>query len=91
MADAVEVLTFNVDAVTPRMLVDFKRETGVSLMSLVEENGLKMDALSEECIAGVIWLALRMGGRPEATWDEALDTPFTALAPGEAGEKPDPT
>lgn len=83
-------LTFDFDAVTPRMLVDFKKQTGTSLMSLVEDDGLDLSSLDEELIAGFIWLALRMSGQPDATWDQALDTPFTALEFAEDVE-PDPT
>lgn len=90
MTDVVETLNFDMDAVTPRMLVDFKAKTGVSLMSFAAEGGLDMGSMTEECIAGVIWLALRMGGKPDTTWDEALDTPFTSLAPAPEAE-PDPS
>lgn len=76
MADA--ALTFDIDSITPRMMVDFKRETGRSVMDLIEK-GLDLQTLDELCLAGVIWLALRMSGRPDATFDEALDTPFSVL------------
>lgn len=95
-------LTFDFDAVTPRMLVDFKAKTGTSLMSLV--NGDEDDAdsepgeiefdlskMDEELIAGFIWLALRMSGKPDATWDEALDTPFTSLDFVDEDGEPDPS
>lgn len=85
-----ETLTFDFDAVTPRMLVDFKRETGVELMSLISETGVDMSTMAAETIAGMIWLALRMSGKPDATFDDALDVPFSALAFAE--EQPaDPT
>ncbi len=88
-----EKLTFDFDAVTPRMLVDFKRETGVSLMSLVSDTGdIDLGTLPEEALAGMIWLAMRMGGQPDATFDEALDTPFSALELAEDdGTAADPT
>lgn len=73
-----EKLTLNVDLITPRHMVDFRRETGVSLMGLIE-TGFDLKGLPDEVIAGVIWIAMRLGGRPDATFDEALDTPFTAL------------
>lgn len=74
-------LTFDFDAVTPRMLVDFKVATGVSLLSLVPDDGaFSLASVPEEAIAGIVWLALRMSGRPDATFDEALDTPFAALS-----------
>lgn len=79
-----EILTFNVDAITPRMMVDFKKVTGESLMELVEAGLPDLTKVSEEVLAGFIWLALRMSGKPDATWDEALDTPFTALGAEEA-------
>ena len=84
-------LTFDFDAVTPRMLIDFKAKTGHSLMGLVGADGnIDMANMDEELIAGFIWLSLRMSGRPDATWDDALDTPFTSLDFAEADE-PDPT
>lgn len=86
----VDAMTFDFDAVTPRMLVEFKRETGVELMSLVGEGGLNMAAMPSEAIAGVVWLALRMSGKPDATFDEALDIPFSSLTFAEDPE-PDPT
>lgn len=77
---APDAVTFDLDAVTPRMLIDFKRVTGVSLLELEwGEDGIDLTALGEEVIAGVVWLALRMSGRAEATYDDALDTPFTIL------------
>lgn len=85
-------LTFDFDSVTPRMLLDFKRETGESLFSLVEGGGVDLSALTEEAIAGFVWLALRMSGRPDATYDDALDTPFTSLNFADAGDAElDPT
>lgn len=86
-----DTLTFDFDAVTPRMLIDFKAKTGVALMSLVSGGEFDMSVMSEEVVAGMIWLALRMGGKPDATWDEALDTPFTALNLGGEPVEPDPT
>ena len=83
-------LNFDFDAVTTRMLVDFKRETGVSLMSLVTDGQFNLDNVPEEALAGMIWLALRMDGHPDATFDEALDTPFSSLEFSE-GEAADPT
>lgn len=72
--------TFNFDAVTPRMLIDFKAKTGTSLMSLVDDGGdIDVSSLDEDLIAGFIWLSLRMSGNPDATWDDALDTPFSTL------------
>lgn len=83
-------LSFDFDQVTPRMLLDFKKQTGTALMSLVDDKGdLNMADLSEEQIAGFVWLALRMSGTPDATWDEALDTPFTSLSFEE--DEADPT
>ena len=85
-------LTFDFDAVTPRMLLDFKDKTGQSLMGLIGTDGaMNLDDLSEEMIAGIIWLSLRMSGRHDATWDDALDTPFTALDFGEEPAALDPT
>lgn len=80
MAEATTV-AFDFDAVTTRMLIDFKRETGASLLELVDEEtgALNLDGVAEEVVGGVIWLGLRMSGRPDATYDEALDIPVTAL------------
>lgn len=84
-------LTFDFDAVTPRMLIDFKDRAGVSLYALLSDDGtMNLAAMSEEATAGMVWLALRMSGRPDATWDDALDTPFSSLSFAEGGE-PDPT
>lgn len=85
-----EGLTFDFDAVTPRMLVEFKRETGVELMSFVSEAGVDMATLPAEAIAGMVWLAMRMSGTPDATFEEALDVPFSSLSFAEE-EQPDPT
>lgn len=86
-----DTLDFDFDAVTPRMLLDFKEKTGVPLFSVVDEKGeVDFTNLSEEIVAGFMWLALRMSGHPDATWDEALDTPLARL--DEIGEdEPDPT
>lgn len=82
-------LTFDLDAVTPRMLVEFKQHTGENLMALMDEKGgMNFSALSGEILAGVVWLALRMSGRPDATFDEALDTPLASLDFGEPSEDP---
>lgn len=84
-------LSFDFDAVTTRMLVDFKRETGVSLMSLVGDKGeIDLENVPEEALAGFIWLAMRMDGHPDATFDEALDVPFSRLEFSEETEA-DPT
>lgn len=83
-------LNFNFDAVTTRMLVDFKRETGVSLMSLVKGGQFTLEDVPEEALAGFIWLAMRMDGHPDATFDEALDIPFSRLELSEEDEA-DPT
>lgn len=84
-------IPFDLDAVTPRMLIDFREATGVSLMALVDEElELDLKAIPEEAIGGVVWLALRMGGQPEATYEEALDTPFTRIVPAEVSD-PDPS
>lgn len=83
-------LNFDFDAVTTRMLVDFKRETGVSLMSLVKDGQFDLENIPEEALAGMIWLAMRMDGHPDATFDEALDIPFSRLEFSEE-EEPDPT
>jgi hypothetical protein len=85
-------LTFDFDQVTPRMLIDFKAKTGVSLMGLMNEDGdLSVADLPEEAMAGLIWLSLRMSGAPDTTWDEALDTPFTRLEFADADGDVDPT
>lgn len=82
-----ETLKFDFDAVTPRMLVDFKRETGIELMALVVGGSLDIATMPAEATAGLVWLAMRMSGNPDATYEEALDTPFTAL---EMDTEPDP-
>lgn len=87
-------LQFDIDAVTPRMLVDFKEKTGSDLMSLFDKEEVAIQDLDALALAGIIWLALRMNGQPEATWDDALDTPFTSLAFGDEpaeGAGVDPT
>lgn len=84
--------TFDFDQVTPRMLVDFKAKTGTSLFALVGDAGeVDLNGLPEEALAGFIWLALRMSGQPDVTWDEALDTPFTQLQFADADGDVDPT
>lgn len=88
MADA---LTFDFDAVTPRMLIDFKDKTGTDLMSLADGDAFDLAEQTPEVLAGFIWLALRTSGNPETTWDEALDTPFTALQFADPEDAPDPT
>lgn len=89
MADA---LTFDVDKVTPRMLVDFKAKTGVNLLGLFDQQKPE-DLLNgdPEVIAGLIWIAKRMGGEPDATWEDALDTPFSSLDLSGSDAAADPT
>lgn len=83
-------LTFDFDAVTSRMLIEFKERTGSSLMAVADDKGdFDLRSMDEKLIAGFIWLALRMSGKPDATWDDALDTPFTSLE--FSREEPDPT
>lgn len=84
-------LTFDFDAVTPRMLVDFKSKTGTDLMALADGDEFDLTNQTPEVLAGFIWLALRTSGRPDTTWDEALDTPFAALSFAEPEGEPDPT
>lgn len=82
------VLTFDMDAVTPRMMVDFQEATGRNLMELA---GTELDPSEDpKVLAGVIWIAMRMSGNPDATFDEALDTPFTTLNLG-GGQPEDPS
>lgn len=84
-------LTFDFDAVTPRMMVEFREHVGVSLMSLVSNGEVDMSAMPDEAVAGMIWLALRMSGQPDATFDQALDTPLSSLSFGGDEVTPDPT
>lgn len=84
-------LTFDFDAVTPRMLVDFKAKTGVDLMSIVDGDGFEISGQSPEVLAGFIWLALRTSGKPDTTWNEALDTPFSQLQFADPDGDADPT
>lgn len=84
-------ITFDFDKVTPRMLLDFKAHTGKSLLALVGDGDIDITEMDEEVIVGFIWLSLRMSDRPDATWDEALDTPFTSLSFAGDEEPPDPT
>lgn len=85
-------LQFDFDQITTRMLIDFKEKTGTSLMSLIDDAGeIDMANMSEEMIAGCIWLALRMSDNPDATWDDALDMPFTALQFVGEEDETDPT
>lgn len=80
-------LTFDIEAVTTRMLVDFKRETGVEFMSVAEQ-GIDPSKMEAVVLAGVIWLAMRMSGHPDATFDDALDVPITSLEMGDVPEDP---
>lgn len=85
-------LTFDFDAVTPRMMVEFREHVGTSLLSLVGADGtVDMATMPDEALAGMIWLAMRMNGNPDATFDEALDTPFSALSFDDDEVEPDPT
>ena len=85
-------LTFDFDQVTTRMLVDFKDKTGTSLMALVDDDGeVDLTSLSEELIAGFIWLSMRMSGQPEATWDDALDVPIANVDFSDGEDDEDPT
>lgn len=85
-------LEFDFDQITTRMLIDFKEKTGTSLMALIDEAGeIDLSNLEEEMIAGCIWLALRMSGQPDATWDQALDMPFTSLQFVQEDDEQDPT
>lgn len=84
-------LTFDFDSVTPRMMIEFKKKTGTSLMSLADKQGnIDVANIGEEVITGFIWLSLRMSGQPDATWDQALDTPFSSLEFAEEDDA-DPT
>lgn len=82
-------ITLDFDKITTRMLLDFKEKTGTSLMSMIDGAGeIDITSMSEETIAGCIWLALRASGSPDATWDEALDMPFTSLQFAEGEQDP---
>jgi hypothetical protein len=83
---------FDLGQVTGRMLIDFRVATGMSLMSFVDadEGELDISSLTEEALVGVIWLGLRMSGRPDATFDDALDIPFDALDLEAVTEVPTP-
>ena len=67
------------------MLVDFKRVTGSNLTEIA---AMDPSTLEPEVLAGLIWLAMRMSGQPDATYDDALDIPFTSLDLGETPEDP---
>lgn len=86
-------ITLDFDQITSRMLIDFKAKTGTSLMAMVDDAGeVDLKALAqqgEEMVAGMVWLALRTSGQPDATWDDALDVPFSQLQ--FAGDDEDPT
>lgn len=87
-------LQFDIDSVTPRMLVDFHEKTGTDLMKLFSGESFNTADLDALQLAGLVWLALRMNGQPQATWDDALDTPITSLGFGDAPAEavpPDPT
>lgn len=81
---------FDLDLVTPRMLVDFKDKTGQNLLPLFRDGEFQIADLEPEALTGLIWIALRMSGQPDATWDQALDTPFQSLEFAEDGDE-DPT
>lgn len=83
-------LTFNVDALTPRMLLEFKEKTGQNLMVLMDQD-VDLNTAEPEIVAGFIWCAMRMGPNPDATWDDALDTPLASLDFGGEAPEPDPT
>ena len=93
MAD--EELQFDLDTVTPRMLVEFMAHTGVNLLSLVNASGeldmADIAALDPKVLAGIVWLSLKMSGHPDATFDEALDVPLASLVGIVASEPPDPS
>jgi hypothetical protein len=85
-------LELDFDRVTPRMLIEFKERTGVALMSLAGEDGqFDLESLSGELVAGIIWISLRTGARPEATWEDALDTPLVSLMATSEVAAEDPT
>jgi len=84
-------VTFDVDKLTPRLLGEFAEQTGVELMSLVDKAGeIDMQRLGSKELAGCIWLAMRTSGRDDATFEQALDTPLSALTFSD-DEEPDPT
>lgn len=87
---------FNIDAVTSRMLIDFKRVTGTNLFDVVGDGAtpVNFEDLEPELVSGFVWLAMRMSGHPDATYDEALDYPIASLSKleqSEADEVEDPT
>lgn len=88
-----KVLTFDMDAVTPRMLVDFKAHTGHNLFDVIKDDEpIDLERMDPILVAGFIYIALRMGGNPDATFDEALDMPLTKLTlPTEEVHPPDPS
>lgn len=85
-------LRFDFDAITPRMLDDYQRETGTSLFTFLDDDGeLDITQLSGSALAGVIWLALRTSGYADATMDEAFDTPISRLDMSDEAAEVDPT
>lgn len=84
-------IEFDLDKVTPRMLVDFKDKTGTNLLGLFRDGSeFAIADMDPETLTGLIWVALRMSSAPDATWDDALDTPFQDLEFAEDGDD-DPT
>lgn len=81
---------FDFDKVTSRMLDDFERETGTSLFEFMVADGLDVSKLSGKSLAGVIWLAMRTSGQPDATFEDAMDTPVV-LFDVHGGAEVDPT
>lgn len=74
-------LTFDFDSLTGRMLEDFERKTGVSLLAMAgDKNELDLSSMPMTAISGIIWLALKMSGYPDATYDDARDIPLAKLS-----------
>ena len=83
--------TFDPDALTGELMEDFAEHVGAELFSFMGENGeLDRRNLTGKAMSGVMWVAMRMSGRDDVTWEEARRTPFAELADAEKAE-PDPT
>lgn len=92
--------TLKLEMVTGRMLKEFADHTGESLLTLGEQWGksdgeIDISSLDVDVLVGLIWLAMKMSGSPDATWEDALDESIVNLVfdvdAGGGQEDQDPT
>lgn len=84
--------TFDDEGLTGEMLEDFEEITGTSFFSFADPTSgeIDMSNFSGKAMSALMWLAMRMSGLPDATFDEARKEPLGKLALGEEAEV-DPT